>query len=91
MQNRSWAIKSLYFRILASDEDQVDQMLEEAEKEGVTLSRPSQLILQQAKYVPYVKSLSLIERGHAWTPEFVKARAEHLAERAWTQLREWLQ
>lgn len=90
MQNRSWKVKSLYFRVLASDENLVDEMLVEAKSQGVELSRPSQMILQQAKYVPYVKSLSLLPFEHEWTPEFVRARSEHLAERAWRQFSSWL-
>ena len=87
MSNRSWSVKNTYFQILAADEDIADKLLKAAEANGVSLSRPSKLILEQAKYVPYVKSLAAVQD---WTAELVKSRSTHMAERAWVQFERWL-
>ena len=88
--NKGWEIKNLYFRILAADEDVGLKLIDEAAKRDITLPQPSQELLQQARYVPHVRALSLLPDGDGWTSEFVQNRSRHVAGRAWDRLAPWL-
>lgn len=88
--NRGWHIKRLYFRVLASTENDTADLLAKAEKEGVDLATPSKDLLERAKHLPHVRALANLPDDEDWSGELLRMRSKHIAERAWDRLAPWL-
>ncbi|GMV19649.1 MAG: hypothetical protein AMXMBFR56_78730 [Polyangiaceae bacterium] len=88
--NRSWGVKRLYFRAVSSEAADHAQLKAEAEAQGISFAEESQELLAEARYLPHLKALGQLPPDSQWSPEFIRNRSKHLAERAWRRLSPWL-
>jgi hypothetical protein len=87
--NRPWAVKRLMYRVLGSPTvDDLDQRIEEAQQQGIDLSKDTAEILRLAKFLPHVRAIGDVDGE--WTTDIVAARSKRLAELAWVRLSSWL-
>jgi hypothetical protein len=88
--NKSWKTKHIYYRIISADDPSaVQQMLDSASGEGISLSAPTQDLLSRAKYLPHLRAICALDNGD-WTAELVERRSRSMAEKAWAKLAPWI-
>ena len=87
--NRSWRIKRLMYKVFsAPTTDDLVLLLEEAKTNGIDLSDSTQTILDNAKYLPHVRAIGMVEGE--WDVNLVKARSKRLGGLIWDRLTPWL-
>lgn len=87
--NKNWLAKSLYYRVIASDDPNATaKLLESAASQGVELSQPTQDLLARARYLPHLRAIAQLPGD--WHAQQIDHRSRELAEKAWNRLAPWL-
>jgi hypothetical protein len=87
--NRPWQEKRVIYSVLAAkSDDEVEQILAGAQRQGVKLGKSTQELLKDSMYIPQVDAIAKVEGN--WTSELVTRRSERLSEIVWTRLSRWL-
>jgi hypothetical protein len=87
--NRSWPIKRLLYRAYSADTiDEAEALLVSASESGLELSRSSQKIIHDSKFLPLVSAIG--KKDTEWTADFVRERSERLAGLIWDVFWSWI-
>jgi hypothetical protein len=87
--NSSWIKKSLFYKMLAAETPaSIDTLMSQAKSMGVTISDSSEKILERSKYLPMLRSISLVEDG--WSSGLIAKRTECIGQLAWNKISPWL-
>ena len=89
LANRSWKHKRLMYRLLSAETtEEFDNLLNQLQEVGLTLSKRADQVLVNAKYLPLCKSIALCEDD--WSREIIEDRSKCLTSLIWDRLEEWL-
>ena len=87
--DKEWRHKKALYQVLsAQDQAEFDQYIKNFASVGLSLSRKTKEILDEANYLPFCRSIS--QRVGDWDLDFIKKRSERLAELAWDRMIAWL-
>ncbi|HDC4775067.1 TPA: DUF262 domain-containing protein [Enterobacter kobei] len=89
LNNASWAKKKLFYKILsAMTPDELEPLQEQGRTQGINLTQSTSVLLNESKYLPFVKSVATVEGD--WTKELIEKRSVRIAELAWERIHAWL-
>lgn len=87
--NSSWVKKRHYYKMLAAETPaSIDALMSQAKSMGVTISDSSEKIIERSKYLPMLRSISLVEGG--WSSDLIAKRTECIGQLAWEKISPWL-
>lgn len=89
LSNSGWNRKRFIYKILSAEtEDELDELLNKAKTESVSISQTAEDLLTNSKYLPLVKSIAKVEED--WSHEMIDKRSIRLADLAWDRIYPWL-
>jgi hypothetical protein len=89
--NRGWPVKRVFYRALAAKTvEESESILSEANEEGYSFGKMTEVILANAQYMPHIHALAELPVDHRWDSEYVASRSRNIAALAWDTLAPWL-
>ena len=87
--NGSWVKKRLIYKVLSAEtSDELDPLLNQAQAQGIEVSKSTADLLANSKHLPLTKAVATVEGD--WTFELVEKRSIRIAELAWARIAPWL-
>ncbi len=89
--NKNWVEKFLYYSHVGKSRDQdIKELREEAEKEGIRLSEKAIKELLTTPYARVVEPVLTLGKGGRWDARMIDERTNQIKEIAWEKLTSWL-
>ena len=89
--NKGWDTKFLHYAHLGErDPDTIQELTEQAEHRGITLSRNATSALKDAEFSGAIEPLLTIGIDGVWDAELIADRSRRIKEIAWSRLSDWL-
>ena len=86
--NASWAKKKLFYRaLIAATEDERDNQIEEAKREGITFRKRTEELLKEQGRLDMLDPLAEVNQ---WTESIIQKRSKNILELAWDVIAPWL-
>jgi hypothetical protein len=87
--DKSWAHKRIMYRLLCAETHaEFDEVAKTAGKEGLTLSKTAEEVLNNAKYLGLLKSVASYDQD--WSKTIIDLRSQRIAGLAWDRIKDWL-
>lgn len=88
LSNRPWNVKKIFYRAVGAETlSRAEELLQEANEQGISLANSTHDLLTAHKYMPNLIAISIVDN---WTPEIIEKRSENIYSLAWDQLYSWL-
>jgi hypothetical protein len=87
--NSGWAKKRLIYKILSAEtQGELDDLVQQAHSQDISISESSEKLLERSKYLPLVRSIGEVEME--WTADLITKRSKRIGELAWDRVTPWL-
>lgn len=91
VERKSWKVKYLHYCHLGvRSQIELDRLQEEANAEGIVLSRKATKSLSEAGHNCTIEPIYKLGKNGVWNADFIDSRTQQIKEIAWNVLTSWL-